>query len=425
VVALRKDGSETFCEVTVVPLRDAEGRHIATIAVHRDIGERRAMQAQLLVASRLASVGTLAAGVAHEINNPLAFVNANVLYLADELERSRSALGPATDEILQLVAETRQGVERIGLIVRDLKAFSRVDSEDVTAVVDVRKVLAFAEKMAGKEMRQRARVLRDIQPVPMVKANESRLGQVFLNLLLNAAQAIPDGAATEHEIRIRTRTDGLGRAVVEVSDTGRGIPEELRARVFDPFFTTKPVGEGTGLGLSICLGIVRSLGGEILLESEVGKGSSFRVALPAHQPERSTATFPAAGLPAPAPVKLLVVDDEPYICTAIQRLLRREHRVTALTTVREALALLEGGERFDVILSDLMMPEQNGEDFYKELNRVAPDQARRMIFMTGGAFTPRSEEFLRSSPVPQVAKPISLEMLQGAIRQVVEDTSRS
>jgi PAS domain S-box-containing protein len=425
VVALRKDGSETFCEVTVVPLRDAEGRHIATIAVHRDIGERRAMQAQLLVASRLASVGTLAAGVAHEINNPLAFVNANVLYLADELERLRTALGPATDEILQLVTETRQGVERIGLIVRDLKAFSRADSEDVSAVVDVRKVLAFAEKMAGKEMRQRARVLRDIQPVPMVKANESRLGQVFLNLLLNAAQAIPDGAAAEHEIRIRTRTDGLGRAVVEVSDTGRGIPEELRARVFDPFFTTKPVGEGTGLGLSICLGIVRSLGGEILLESEVGEGSTFRVALPAHQPERSTVVFPAPELPPPTRVKLLVVDDEPYICTAIQRLLRREHRVTALTTVREALALLETGERFDVILSDLMMPEQNGEDFYKELNRVAPDQARRMIFMTGGAFTPRSEEFLRSSTVPQVAKPISLEMLQGAIRQVVEATSRN
>ena len=425
VIALRKDGSETFCEVTVVPLRDAEGRHIATIAVHRDIGERRAMQAQLLVASRLASVGTLAAGVAHEINNPLAFVNANVLYLADELERFRSALGPATDEILLLVAETRQGVERIGLIVRDLKAFSRVDSEDVSAVVDVRKVLAFAEKMAGKEMRQRARVLRDIQQVPMVKANESRLGQVFLNLLLNAAQAIPDGAAAENEIRIRTRTDGLGRAVVEVSDTGRGIPEELRARVFDPFFTTKPVGEGTGLGLSICLGIVRSLGGEILLESEVGKGSTFRVALPPHQPERTTAVFPGPEAPPPQRVKLLVVDDEPYICTAIQRLLRREHRVTALTTVREALALLETGERFDVILSDLMMPEQNGEDFYKELHRVAPDQAERMIFMTGGAFTPRSEEFLRSSPVPQVAKPISLEMLQGAIRRVVEATSRS
>jgi len=208
--------------------------------------------------------------------------------------------------------------------------------------------------------------------------------------------------------------------VVEISDTGRGIPEELRARIFDPFFTTKPVGEGTGLGLSICLGIVRSLGGEILLESEVGRGSTFRVALPAQKEERlSTAIRPIA--PGPdSRLKLLVVDDEPYICTAIQRLLRREHEVTALTTVREAMALVERGERFDVILSDLMMPEQNGEEFYKELQRVAPEQAQRMIFMTGGAFTPRSEEFLRSSRVPQVSKPLSLEVLQGAIRQVVE-----
>jgi PAS domain S-box-containing protein len=425
VVALRKDGSESFCEVTVLPLRDADGRHIASIGVHRDIGERRAMQAQLLVASRLASVGTLAAGVAHEINNPLAFVNANILYLGDELERHREAVGPATDELLQLVAETRQGVERIGLIVRDLKAFSRVDSEDVSSVVDVRKVLAFAEKMAGKEMRQRARVVREIQPVPPIKANESRLGQVFLNLLLNAAQAIPDGAAAEHEIRIRTRTDGLGRAVVEISDTGRGIPDELRARVFDPFFTTKPVGEGTGLGLSICLGIVRSLGGEILLESEVGRGSTFRVALPPHQSERTTAVFPAPDVPTQPRVRLLVVDDEPYICTAIQRLLRREHQVTALTTVKDAMSLVEGGQRFDVILSDLMMPEQNGEDFYKELHRVDPDQARRMIFMTGGAYTPRSEEFLRSSRLPQVSKPLSLEVLQGAIRLVVDTASQA
>jgi PAS domain S-box-containing protein len=331
VVALRKDGSETFCEVTVVPLRDAEGRHIATIAVHRDIGERRAMQAQLLVASRLASVGTLAAGVAHEINNPLAFVNANVLYLADELERFRSALGPATDEILQLVAETRQGVERIGLIVRDLKAFSRVDSEDVSAVVDVRKVLAFAEKMAGKEMRQRARVLRDIQQVPMVKANESRLGQVFLNLLLNAAQAIPDGAAAEHEIRIRTRTDGLGRAVVEVSDTGRGIPRSCGPGSSTPSSLPSRWARARA---SACRSAWASCG-----RSAARSSSSRRSARAAPSGWRSRPTSRSGrprcsrcrGAPAAA-VKLLVVDDEPYICTAIQRLLRREHRVTALTT---------------------------------------------------------------------------------------------
>src|SRR5262249_34570195 len=315
------------------------------------VGERRAMQAQLLVASRLASVGTLAAGVAHEINNPLAFVNANVLYLADELQRFRSALGPATDEILQLVTETRQGVERIGLIVRDLKAFSRVDSEDVSSLVDVRKVLAFAEKMAGKEMRQRARVVRDLQPVSMVKANESRLGQVFLNLLLNAAQAIPDGAAADHEIRIRTRIDALERVVVEVSDTGRGIPEELRARIFDPFFTTKPVGEGTGLGLSICLGIVRSLGGEIPLESEVGRGSTSRVAPPPQKEEREVTLIRPLDQAAETRLRLLVVDDEPYICSAIQRLLRREHDVPALTTARQALGPLEHGDRPDATLS--------------------------------------------------------------------------
>src|SRR5262249_1910329 len=210
------------------------------------------------------------------------------------------------------------------------------------------------------------------------------------------AQAIPDGAAAENEIRIRTRSDGLGRVVVEISDTGRGIPEDLRARIFDPFFTTKPVGEGTGLGLSICLGIVRSLGGEILLESEVGRGSTFPVALPAQKGERlSTAIRPIEHGP-DSRLKLLVVDDEPYICTAIQRLLRREHEVTALTTVREAMALVERGERFDVILSDLMMPEQNGEEFYKELQRVAPEQAQRMIFMTGGAFNPPAQEFRRS-----------------------------
>jgi PAS domain S-box-containing protein len=414
LAARRKDGGQCFCEATVVPLRDREGRHVASLAVHRDIGERRAMQAQLMVASRMASVGTLAAGVAHEINNPLAFINANLVWLQDELESRRQALGDeAVAELTAVVGEARTGIERIGSIVRNLKAFSHIESEDAAVPVDVRKVLAFAASMTDKELRQRARVVTELEDVPPVLGSEGRLGQVFLNLLLNAAQAIPDGDASSHEIHIRClRRDRT--VVVEVSDTGRGIPPGLEARIFDPFFTTRPIGEGTGLGLAVCHGIVRGLGGEITFRSDVGRGSTFTVSLPAHQ-----ATGAAGGTSTPtddARARVLVVDDEPFICSSIQRLLRRESSVTAVTSARDALSLVSAGQRFDVILSDLMMPEMSGEDLLAALREVAPDQAARLVIMTGGAFTPRSEEFLRSLEVPYISKPLTLENLRSAIR---------
>jgi len=208
--------------------------------------------------------------------------------------------------------------------------------------------------------------------------------------------------------------------VVEVSDTGRGIPKELQARIFDPFFTTKPLGEGTGLGLAVCDGIVRGLGGEITVRSEVGRGSTFTVSLPAHLP----ALVPVAIAPgtdgARQGVRVLVVDDEPFICSAIQRLLRRDHVVTTVTSAQEALALVQAGQRFDVILSDLMMPEMSGEDLLAALREVAPDQARRLVIMTGGAFTPRSEDFLRSLDLPPLTKPLTLESLRAAIRRALE-----
>jgi PAS domain S-box-containing protein len=423
MAALRKDGTQCFTEATVVPLRDKEGRHLASLAVHRDIGERRAMQAQLVVASRMASVGTLAAGVAHEINNPLAFINANLVWLREQLEAKRAELGQANfEELDAVVSEARTGIERISGIVRDLKAFSRVESEDAATPVDIRKALAFAAKMADKELRQRARVVTELEDVPPVLGSEGRLGQVFLNLLINAAQAIPDGAAASNEIRIRClRRDRM--VVVEVSDTGRGIPAELEARIFDPFFTTKPVGEGTGLGLSVCHGIVRELGGEISVHSEVGKGSTFSVKLPAHLPAGVSLGIPTIAETGRPGARLLVVDDEPFICSAIQRLLRREHAVTTVTSAREALALVSAGQRFDVILSDLMMPEMSGEGLLQALREVAPDQARRLVIMTGGAFTPRSEEFLRSLDLPHLTKPLTLESLRAAIRSALETSS--
>jgi PAS domain S-box-containing protein len=417
---LRKNGTQGFSEATVVPLRDRDGHHLASLAVHRDVGERRAMQAQLLAASRMASVGTLAAGVAHEINNPLAFINANLVWLRDQLEARRPALGDAGfEELDAVVTESRLGIERISNIVRDLKAFSSVETEDAPTPVDVRKVLTFAAKMADKELRQRARVVMELQDVPPVLGSEGRLGQVFLDLLLNAAQAIPDGAAASNEVHIRCfRRDRM--VVVEVADTGAGIPTELQARIFDPFFTTKPLGEGTGLGLAVCDGIIRALGGELAVRSEVGRGSTFTVSLPAQLPSLVAAGALPGAQAGRQGVRVLVVDDEPFICSAIQRLLRRDHVVTTVTSAREALALVREGQRFDVILSDLMMPEMSGEDLLVALREAAPDQARRLVIMTGGAFTPRSEDFLRTLDLPHLTKPLTLESLRAGIRQALE-----
>ena len=207
-------------------------------------------------------------------------------------------------------------------IVRDVKLFSRPQDEK-TGAVDVRRVIDSSSRMAWNEIRHRARLVKDYQPIPLVNANESRLGQVLLNLIVNAAQAMPEGHADRNELRVATRTKDDGRAIVEISDTGLGIRKEHLERIFDPFFTTKPVGVGTGLGLAICHRIVSELGGLIEVESEVGKGTLFRLVLPAARDSQSvkvTTVRPTSG----HKVRVLVVDDEPAMGRALQRSLR-EH----------------------------------------------------------------------------------------------------
>jgi signal transduction histidine kinase len=254
--------------------------------------ENRLLQARLVEADRLRSLGTLAAGVAHEINNPLCYVALNVGFVSDKL---RACFGPrdegpvddgrelASDpslqsEVLDALASAQVGVERIRAIVRGLKTFSHPDDEPVTRV-DVPRLLDSTVAILKHEIDARAKLVIEYEDVPLVEANEARLSQVFLNLLLNAAQSF-DGRAEGNEIRARVRS-APPRVVVEVEDNGCGIPESVRERVFEPFFTTKPVGVGTGLGLSICHGILRSFHGELTFETHVGTGTIFRVALPA------------------------------------------------------------------------------------------------------------------------------------------------
>jgi len=300
-----------------------------------------------------------------------------------------------------------------------LKTFSRGD-EETTRALDVRPVLESALSVCLNEVRHRARVRRELGEVARVVANEARLGQVFLNLLVNAAQAIPDGQVERHEIALRTFMDGKGRVVVEVADTGCGIAPEHLERIFDPFFTTKPVGVGTGLGLSICHGVVSALGGEIQVESQLGKGTRVRVVLPAEAQQGEV--LPARAVkPVASPsrrARLLVVDDEPLVARGMTRLLEGECSAESTSSAREALERLSKGERFDLLLCDVMMPEMSGEAFFHQLAQVAPDQRERVVFITGGAFTTEARAFLESLPPGRcLFKPLDAEGLRALVRE--------
>jgi signal transduction histidine kinase len=391
------------------------------IAALRGRAERTRMNAQLMQSDRLASVGVLAAGVAHEINNPLAYLIASLDFLDAEMRRSGKALPPSRlEELEQALADAREGAGRVKQVVRDLKTFSRGGDDVRRSRIDLRTVIESSINIAYSEIKYRARLVKDYGATPPVLANEGRLGQVFLNLLINAAQAIPEGRVDENEIRVVTRTDDAGRAVVEVRDSGSGIPPEILDHIFDPFFTTKPIGIGTGLGLSICHNIVHGLGGEISVDAPPGRGTVFRVVLPASAPEADEdAASPAALAAQGRRGRVLVIDDEPSMGAAVRRTLAREHDVTVLTSATEARNLIEGGERFDVILCDLMMPKMTGMELHAELTRLARDQAERMVLITGGAFTPNAQQFLDRVPNARVEKPFDATSLRVLVRGLV------
>jgi nitrogen-specific signal transduction histidine kinase/CheY-like chemotaxis protein len=384
----------------------------------QDVTEKKQTEARLVLADRLSAVGTMAAGVGHEINNPLAYVMANLDLIAEEVRTigGGSPSGRLRD-LLEMVNDARQGAERVRTIVRGLRTFARIE-EERRVTLDVKHVLDLSINMTLNEIRHRARLVKDYGSVPPVDADEGRLGQVFINLLVNAAQSIPEGHVDRNEIRLTTRTDASGMAVIEVRDTGHGIRRDALGRIFDPFYTTKAIGEGTGLGLSICHGIVTALGGTIAVESEVGSGTVFRVALPAASPEPSIAEARRDSL-RPGPGRrgrVLIVDDDETLAKVLRRALGTEHDVTTTAGAMEAMALLTSGPPFDVILCDLMMPEMTGMTFHAEVSQGLGDMADRMIFMSGGAFTPSARDFLDQVPNQRFEKPFDMQTLRAAIR---------
>jgi PAS domain S-box-containing protein len=414
---LVRESGETRRVVVCSTFTEEAHRVALAVIVLRDVTERRAIEAHLAQTERLAAIGALAAGVAHEVNNPLTYVTTNLELLLEEAESYGDHPSPEQlRELTEMLREAQHGAERIRKIVGGLKTFSRID-EERHAVIDLRPVLELAINMASNEIRHRARLVKEAGPVPLVAADEARLGQVFVNLLVNAAHSFSDTVSEGNEVVVSTFTDARGRAVIEIRDTGAGISEAALPHIFDPFFTTKAIGVGTGLGLSICHNIVTAMGGELQVASVLGQGTTFRLSLlPAQDaPTKVVAPAPSERVPSRR-AEVLVIDDEPFIGTVMKRVLA-DHAVTFVGRVDEAVALFEAGRSFDVILSDLMMPDKGGMQLHEALSRTHPEQARRIVFMTGGAFTPSAIAFLERVPNERLDKPIDADVVRRMVRR--------
>ena len=416
ILVLARDGGRRKVLLSTAAILDSKGRVINFVGIQRDVTELRRIEASLAQSDRLASMGLLAAGVAHEINNPLSYILLNLEALAEELPELAGAA-----ELAQLAGEGAEGARRIREIVRGLGSFSRVEPE-VPTPMDLHVPLRSARDMAWNTVKHRARLVAELDPLPPVRGSEGRLSQVFLNLLINAAQAIPEGAVDQNEIRVQTRVEG-DHAVVEIQDSGQGIQPEHLPRLFEPFFTTKEVGVGSGLGLAISHGIITDLGGTIDVQSTVGVGSTFQVRLPLHAPELPvTPAGPAATSPTPhVGTRILLVDDEAPLARALANALRGQHDVHVENSGRAAMELLSRDSGYDVILCDLEMPDVSGTALFEWLEAERPQLARRVVFMTGGAFTRRSREFLRRTERPVLEKPFAPEELESLLAALPRD----
>jgi two-component system, cell cycle sensor histidine kinase and response regulator CckA len=417
-------GEERAVEISSIPIEYQGGP--AVLAFARDVTERKRMELKLLEADRLTALGVLSAGVAHEINNPLAYVLLNLEYLKRELPKA--AHDPSRIESLMVrVQDACHGADRVASIVRDLRTFARGE-ETARQPVSLETAIEAAVNIAYPEIRTRARLERRYQTVPAVDGNAGRLEQVFLNLLLNATQAFAEGSEeVDNLIRVTLRSEG-DQVVAEVADNGPGIPADLLGRIFDPFFTTKPVGVGTGLGLPICRGIVQTHGGEITVDSKPGSGATFTLSFPASKlspimPSRKSDRSLLDNGDRRERGRVLVVDDESVVSHTLKVLLQGEHDLVIAESGAEALELLQGEAggtpAYDAILCDLMMPGMTGMELFEVLRREYPALARRVVFMTGGVSMMRVSEFLESVPNAKFEKPFDIAELRRCLHRLV------
>jgi signal transduction histidine kinase/CheY-like chemotaxis protein len=405
----------------LVPPQRRENAKRRTDEGTEELRERRMLE------DRLAAVETLAAGLAHEINNPLTYTLINVenvlrrmraLAASSETEDVARELVSALPAFVDSLDQTLHGMKRVREVVRGLMTFSRGGASPAR-LVDARGIAESAIQMSLHEVVHRARLVRDLREVPPVYANEAALGQVFLSLIVNAAQAIEFGDPRDNKVTVSTRTDETGSVVVEVTDTGAGIEPEVLPRIFEPFFTSRGPDNASGLGLSMAYGTVRRFGGTINVASVPGKGTSFRVVLPPARGWRNEDAPLQGERQVGARRRVLIVDDDVRVGRSLAKTLEDVAEVMVVTDASAVVERLTAGERWDTILCDLLMPEMSGIDFYREALRIAPDAASSIVFMTAGAFTRRAQEFLASVSNPCLEKPFDVARL----RRLVTRTS--
>jgi len=410
----RKDGSSREIEVHAIPMQYQGNPHVLTIA--RDVTDEKRSAEELTrqrealyQREKLAALGSLLAGVAHELNNPLSVVVARAVMLEEKGD-------PATRAA---AVKIRAAAERCARIVRTFLAMARQQRPErgrvaindvVTAALDI---TAYAVRTSGIEVEL------DLGAVPPIHADADQLHQVLLNLIINAQHALQDHSGPRR-IRVATRHDPARETVrISVADSGPGIPAELRARVFEPYFTTKPIGVGTGVGLAVSLGIVEAHGGTLSVDCPAGGGAVFRIMLPVGAVGPALADPGSQGAPSTPRCRILVVDDEAEIREALSQILTEaRHRVVTASSGREALERL-ASERYDVILTDIRMPDLDGRALYQQIEERWPERASRVVFVTGDTLTSALRDFAAASGRPVIEKPF----LPVDVRRVVAELS--
>jgi two-component system cell cycle sensor histidine kinase/response regulator CckA len=417
---------ELALDVWLGPVRDAAGEIAGAIGVCTDVSASRRLQTRVIQEDRIRVMGTLAASVAHEINNPLTYVLAGLQQARtelDELSTSLNALiGPDADQaatkalqsridsLRECIAPSLAGTERIRQVTRQLSTFTRPNDEQ-RKPIEIRSVVHSVLQLVRKEVEARARFVEEIGVSPLVLANEARLVQVLLNLLMNAWQALPAPDPARHVIGIRTGALD-SHALIEVWDNGAGIPAQLREQIFEPFVTTKQIGNGTGLGLFVCRNIINALDGRISVHDAPGGGALFRILLPATtQSTAMLATPQAAAAPnlERCSRSILIIDDDAKVAAALASNLS-EHRFEIRTVHdgRQGLEIILTDDRLDLAYCDLMMSGFSGLDLHDELRRRAPERLSKVVFMTGGAFTAEAQAFLEERCEVVVQKPFDI-----------------